>query len=626
MKKFIFFARVSTWLSLVLPLAAAAQDSLGTYPNYVVIGAFASHTNAIHFTDDANKNRFPAKFQMNPNRNLYYVYVITTDDREYAFAEALKLRTDTKYFDTWVYSGALGNLGSVSGSNQDFDPVTGRRLGAVGNSDFGQPSSQQRSSTSSARNPANAQQELNSGTTQGSARRPGTSSQLQASNLNGSALSSHPNNGQAGDRSQIPNTDQQSGALNTSKSGSTSVNGTTARNSTTGNDGSVANNEGTARDGSIAQNGSPSSNLADRRNSSGMNSELAANGLTGNNGSTTTNGLTTNNGLTANNGSTTNSGSTANNGSTTQNGLTTPNGSAQDDGSGLNDSSVPENGVVSRNGSTDNTESGVKTATTGAKGIDRDRRPLPGPPPVRATTEPLVEEDVVGKDFYFYLFRADNHNMVAGDVDAIDFEKSRRMATYEANVPVKVIMPSGKSKQISFVCQVFGYRKLQREFIPDGPEKDLYLDNKGNVVVPFELMRLQKGDIAIMYNVFFFKDAAIMRPESRFEVNNLLDLLLENPSYKIRIHGHTNGNAAGKIIRMGSPTNFYSLSDTKQGFGSAKQLSEDRAMVIRDFLISSGISADRMDVKAWGGKKPIHPKNSVRANENVRVEIEILSD
>ncbi len=308
------------------------------------------------------------------------------------------------------------------------------------------------------------------------------------------------------------------------------------------------------------------------------------------------------------------------------NSSTLANGSTPDNGSALNDPSTTENAVVSQNGSTGDTQSAVKTETTAAKSIDRDRRPLPGPPPVRATTAPLVEEDVVGKDFYFYLFRADNRNMVPGEVDAIDFEKSRRMATYEANVPVKVIMPSGKSKQISFVCQVFGYRKLQREFIPDGPEADLYLDDKGNVVVPFELMRLQKGDIAIMYNVFFFKDAAIMRPESRFEVNNLLDLLLENSSYKIRIHGHTNGNAAGKIIRMASPDNFYSLSDTKQGFGSAKQLSEDRAIVIRDFLISSGISADRMDVKAWGGKKPIHPKNSVRANENVRVEIEILSD
>jgi len=33
-----------------------------------------------------------------------------------------------------------------------------------------------------------------------------------------------------------------------------------------------------------------------------------------------------------------------------------------------------------------------------------------------------------------------------------------------------------------------------------------------------------------------------------------------------------------------------------------------------------------MEVKAWGGKKPIHDKMSQRAQENVRVEIEILED
>ena len=77
---------------------------------------------------------------------------------------------------------------------------------------------------------------------------------------------------------------------------------------------------------------------------------------------------------------------------------------------------------------------------------------------------------------------------------------------------------------------------------------------------------------------------------------------------------------------MDKPGNFYSLSNTRQGGGSAKKLSEERALVIREYLISSGISADRMKVEAWGGKKPIHDKNSARAHENVRVEIEILSE
>jgi outer membrane protein OmpA-like peptidoglycan-associated protein len=77
---------------------------------------------------------------------------------------------------------------------------------------------------------------------------------------------------------------------------------------------------------------------------------------------------------------------------------------------------------------------------------------------------------------------------------------------------------------------------------------------------------------------------------------------------------------------MDKPGNFYSLSNTSQGFGSAKKLSEERAIVIKEYLVSSGISENRMQIKAWGGKKPIHDKHAVRANENVRVEIEILSE
>ena len=118
-----------------------------------------------------------------------------------------------------------------------------------------------------------------------------------------------------------------------------------------------------------------------------------------------------------------------------------------------------------------------------------------------------------------------------------------------------------------------------------------------------------------------------MRPESRYEINSLLDMLKENPNYQIKLHGHTNGKASGKIISLeeGS-TNFFSLSKTKEGFGSAKKLSQERADIIRQFLVSNGIDPSRMQVKAWGGKRPIHDKHSTRAQENVRVEIEILQD
>ena len=129
-----------------------------------------------------------------------------------------------------------------------------------------------------------------------------------------------------------------------------------------------------------------------------------------------------------------------------------------------------------------------------------------------------------------------------------------------------------------------------------------------------------------MYNVYFFKDAAVMRSESKHEISSLLEMMVENPKYKIRIHGHTNGNATGKIISLGESKNFFSLEGTKEGFGSAKKLSEERAKVIRDFLLANGIDPSRAEILAWGGNKPIHDKLGALARENVRVEVEILEE
>ena len=168
---------------------------------------------------------------------------------------------------------------------------------------------------------------------------------------------------------------------------------------------------------------------------------------------------------------------------------------------------------------------------------------------------------------------------------------------------------------------------MQRELNYNNPDSTagVVIEN-GNTVVVFEMIRLFKGDIAVMYNVFFFKDAAVMRPESQYEVTSLRDMMKENPNYKIKLHGHTNGNSSGKIITSGDNKNFFSLSGTKDGFGSAKELSEERAEAIRSFLISEGINAERIMVKAWGGKKPIQDKEGSKAHENIRVEVEILED
>lgn len=110
-------AKISLTLSLFFCLIYSQGQPSNTpkvASNHVVIGAFASHENAIRFTDDARSFRPEVKLDLNPQRELYYVYVLNTNDRVQAFAEARKLRKESRYWDTWVFYGTLGEISGNS--------------------------------------------------------------------------------------------------------------------------------------------------------------------------------------------------------------------------------------------------------------------------------------------------------------------------------------------------------------------------------------------------------------------------------------------------------------------------------------------------------------------------------
>ncbi|HNP19166.1 MAG TPA: OmpA family protein [Fulvivirga sp.] len=244
------------------------------------------------------------------------------------------------------------------------------------------------------------------------------------------------------------------------------------------------------------------------------------------------------------------------------------------------------------------------------------------------------EELVVEKDdrfnVLFNLVNAVNNEPIQGEVQIIDSERSKLLETAESGKFTPIDDPKNRTGELIILADIFGFRKLQKElnyYKPFEYAADIGLDSTENgAVLNFNLVRYHIGDIVTMYNVFFFKDAAVMRPESKYEVLSLLEMLNENKDLKIKIHGHVNGNNAGPIISV-EGNNFFSLSDNNpKGFGSAKELSKQRAEVIRDFLIDNGISPDRMEIKAWGGKRMLYDKNSTQAKYNVRVEIEILEE
>ncbi|MEQ9412939.1 MAG: hypothetical protein RIF39_03875, partial [Cyclobacteriaceae bacterium] len=104
MKKLVILSS----LFCVFALTNVAKAQMSTEEHYVVIGAFANHNNAIRWTDNANSKNFSAQYAMNQARQLYYVYILRTDDKRKAFSFMMKIRVETSYKDAWVFSGRLG--------------------------------------------------------------------------------------------------------------------------------------------------------------------------------------------------------------------------------------------------------------------------------------------------------------------------------------------------------------------------------------------------------------------------------------------------------------------------------------------------------------------------------------
>lgn len=101
----------------------------------------------------------------------------------------------------------------------------------------------------------------------------------------------------------------------------------------------------------------------------------------------------------------------------------------------------------------------------------------------------------------------------------------------------------------------------------------------------------------VLRNVLFETGSAELKPESLFELNQLLQLLEKNSTLKIQINGHTDnvGSEADNLV-----------------------LSTNRAKAVKDFLIKNGIESKRLSHRGYGETKPIDSNNTTWGRQNNR--------
>ena len=232
----------------------------------------------------------------------------------------------------------------------------------------------------------------------------------------------------------------------------------------------------------------------------------------------------------------------------------------------------------------------------------------------------------VGRTFKFTITDP-NGAAVPGDVHVVDFKQQQDLASYQASAYTSILNP-GMDRDVAVVCGIFGYKQSEKhlDYANPGNIEGAYRDASGAWVIPYDLERLEKGDVSVMYNVSFHKDADVMLPPSKADLDELVRMMNENSNYKIVIHGHCNGKDARKITAMGSDHNYFEPKGTSTFIGSAKELSQLRANAVRQYLLEYGISEKRIKTYAWGGRYMLVDADHRFSKLNDRIEIEILKD
>ena len=121
----------------------------------------------------------------------------------------------------------------------------------------------------------------------------------------------------------------------------------------------------------------------------------------------------------------------------------------------------------------------------------------------------------------------------------------------------------------------------------------------------FKLKRLpQEGEIIILESLIFELGKSDITSASYPELNQLADLMKDNPEMIIQLEGHT---------------------DFRGSRSKNMELSEDRVEEVQKYLTKKGIEKDRVLTKAFGGSRPITRSTGEEAARlNRRVEVRII--
>ena len=181
---------------------------------------------------------------------------------------------------------------------------------------------------------------------------------------------------------------------------------------------------------------------------------------------------------------------------------------------------------------------------------------------------------------------------LAADFRIIDLETENEIVSAFADAVTGsflISLPANKNYALNVSMDGYLFHSENIELLSGTPEVP-FLKN-----VPMK--KLSVGESVVLKNVFFETNKYDLKDESRVELLKLRDFMLNNPSVNIEISGHTDN--------VGNDNDNLTLS-------------ENRAKAIYNFLIESGVEAERMSYKGFGESQPIDTNDTDEGRANNR--------
>jgi outer membrane protein OmpA-like peptidoglycan-associated protein/tetratricopeptide (TPR) repeat protein len=182
-------------------------------------------------------------------------------------------------------------------------------------------------------------------------------------------------------------------------------------------------------------------------------------------------------------------------------------------------------------------------------------------------------------------------------VELIDLANGNIMSRVQTDESGNYLVTLPVGKDYAFNVNRKGYLFYSENF----PLLNATLDSTYEKNIPLQPIELNAS--VVLNNIFFDVNRFELKTESQVELDKLVQLLVDNPTLRIEITGHTDN--------VGKPADNLALSN-------------NRAKAVVNYLSSKGIKAARLKAKGLGETKPVSDNKTEEGRaRNRRTEMRV---